>query len=114
MQAARRCRITAEVVPVDQEPVPLGRRKNVYPGHRLIDVAHESTQRRQQITDMALDGAGIVSGLHPPARRLYDAIARIPYSGIVIFVLLIKVVPYLFWPVFDTVNRQLPYPFRFS
>ena len=52
-----------------------------------------------------LDGAGIVSGLHPPARRLYDAIARIPYSGIVIFVLLIKLLPYLFGPVYSTVNR---------
>jgi Zn-dependent protease len=58
-----------------------------------------------------LDGAGIVSGLHPPARRLYDAIARIPYSGIVIFVLLIKLVPYLFGPVFNTVNRWLPFPY---
>lgn len=61
-----------------------------------------------------LDGAGIVSGLHPPARRLYDAIARIPYSGIVIFVLLIKVVPYLFGPVLRTVTSLLPYPFRLS
>ena len=60
-----------------------------------------------------LDGAGIVSGLYPPARGVYDAIQRIPYSGIVIFVLLIQVLPYLFWPVFDTVDRWLPYPVRF-
>jgi len=59
-----------------------------------------------------LDGAGVVSGLFPVTRRFYDGIQRIPYSGIVIFVLLIKVVPYLFWPVFDAVNRQLPHPFR--
>ncbi len=61
-----------------------------------------------------LDGAGVVSGLYRPARGLYDAIQRIPYSGIVIFVLLIKVLPYLFWPVFDHVNRLLPYPLRFG
>jgi Zn-dependent protease len=57
-----------------------------------------------------LDGAGIVSGLHPPARRLYDAILRIPYSMIVIFVLLIQILPYLFWPVYTAVDRLLPYP----
>ena len=56
-----------------------------------------------------LDGAGIVSGLHPPARKLYDAIARIPYSGIVIFILLIKLVPYLFTPVLRTVMGWLAY-----
>ena len=59
-----------------------------------------------------LDGAGVVSGLFPRTRGLYDTIQRIPYSGIVIFVLLIKVLPYLFWPVFDTVNGWLPYPLR--
>jgi len=61
-----------------------------------------------------LDGAGIVSGLIPATRRLYDGIQRIPYSSIVIFVLLIKVLPYLFWPVFNAVNRELPYPYRGS
>lgn len=59
-----------------------------------------------------LDGAGVVSGLFPSTRGLYDTIQRIPYSGIVIFVLLIKVLPYLFWPVFDAVNERLPYPLR--
>jgi len=54
-----------------------------------------------------LDGAGIVSGLYPKARRLYDAIGRIPYSGIVVFVLLIKILPYLFDPVLDTVKQWL-------
>lgn len=59
-----------------------------------------------------LDGAGVVAGLVPAARRLYDGIQRIPYSGIVIFVLLIKVIPYLFGPVWFTVNGLLPYPYR--
>jgi Zn-dependent protease len=59
-----------------------------------------------------LDGAGVVSGVFPRLRGTYDAIQRIPYSGIVIFVLLIQVLPYLFWPVFDTVNGWLPYRYR--
>lgn len=61
-----------------------------------------------------LDGAGVVTGLWPRARGVYDAIQRIPYSGIVIFVLLIQVLPHLFWPVFDAVDRQLPFPTRFG
>jgi len=61
-----------------------------------------------------LDGAGVVTGLWPRMRRVYDAIQRIPYSGIVIFVLLIQVLPYLFWPVFDAVDRLLPFPTRFG
>jgi len=60
-----------------------------------------------------LDGAGIVTGLYPPARKLYDAIGRIPYSGIVIMILLFQVIDDLFWPVFNTVNGQLPYPYRY-
>lgn len=60
-----------------------------------------------------LDGAGIVSGLYPPARKLYSAIANIPYSGIVIMILLFyKGIGALFWPVFNTVNRWLPHPYR--
>jgi Zn-dependent protease len=61
-----------------------------------------------------LDGAGVVTGLVPGARGVYESIQRIPYSGIVIFVLLIQVLPYLFWPVFDAVDRLLPYPVRFG
>lgn len=61
-----------------------------------------------------LDGAGVVQGLVPSLRGLYDHIQRIPYSTIVIFVLLIQVLPYLFWPVFDAVDRLLPYPTRFG
>ncbi len=59
-----------------------------------------------------LDGAAIVRGLVPPARRLYDALERIPFSGIVIFVLLIRYMGVLFRPVFWTVNDWLPYPIR--
>jgi Zn-dependent protease len=61
-----------------------------------------------------LDGAGVVTGLWPRMRGVYDSIQRIPYSGIVIFVLLIQVLPYLFWPVFDAVDRRLPFPTRFG
>jgi Zn-dependent protease len=57
-----------------------------------------------------LDGAGVVSGLYPKAQRFYDALQRIPYSGIVIFVILIQVLPYLFWPVYLAVADLLPYP----
>jgi len=61
-----------------------------------------------------LDGAGIVTGLAPGLRGLYDTIQRLPYSGIVTMVLLIYVLPYLFWPVFDAVDHLLPYPTRFG
>lgn len=61
-----------------------------------------------------LDGASVVTGLFPRARSVYDTIQRIPYSSIVIFVLLIQVLPYLFWPVFDAVDRLLPFPIRFG
>lgn len=57
-----------------------------------------------------LDGAGVVTGLLPSTRRFYDALQRIPYSGIVILVLLIQVLPYLFGPVYRTVAGWLPYP----
>ncbi|MCA8963725.1 MAG: site-2 protease family protein [Planctomycetes bacterium] len=59
-----------------------------------------------------LDGAGVVQGLLPKTRGLYETIQRIPYAGIVTFVLLIKILPYLFWPVYSTVNGWLPYPYR--
>lgn len=61
-----------------------------------------------------LDGAGIVSGLVPAMRRPYEVLQGIPYSSIVIFVLLIQVIPHLFWPVFDAIDRLLPYSTRFG
>jgi Zn-dependent protease len=58
-----------------------------------------------------LDGAGVLAGLLQPARRLYDGIARIPGLGIVLLLLVaLRVMPAVFWPVFDAVNRLLPYP----
>lgn len=54
-----------------------------------------------------LDGAGIVQGLWPSARRIYDGLARIPYSGVVIFVLLITVLPRLYVPVLHEVLSWL-------
>lgn len=56
-----------------------------------------------------LDGAGVVRGLFPKTGRHYDALMRIPFMGIVIFVVLINVLPYLFWPVYYEVRSWLPY-----
>lgn len=56
-----------------------------------------------------LDGAGVVQGLVPKSRNVFEMIARIPYGGIVVFILLIQVLPYLFWPLFHAVNDWLPY-----
>lgn len=56
-----------------------------------------------------LDGAGVVQGLAPRSRRFYEALQNIPYSGIVIFVGLIYVLPHLFRPVYYAVDRLLPY-----
>jgi Zn-dependent protease len=55
-----------------------------------------------------LDGAGVVMGLFPKSRGLYEALQRIPYSFVFIFLLLIYVLPYLFLPVFRAINGQLP------
>lgn len=57
-----------------------------------------------------LDGTGIVTGLVPSTRRFYDALQRIPYFHIVIFVLLITYVPDLYYPLFRIVNNWLPWP----
>jgi len=56
-----------------------------------------------------LDGAGIVSGLVPASRRLYDSLARIPSMSLIVIVLLFYVFPDLFWPVWRTINNLLPY-----
>lgn len=56
-----------------------------------------------------LDGAGVVSGFVPKLRGLYDTLDRLPYAGIVTFLLLLKVMPYLYRPVLKTVVGWLPY-----
>lgn len=61
-----------------------------------------------------LDGAGVVGGLYPPSQRLFDAIQRIPYSTILVFVLLSRYLGTLFYPVFSTVDGWLPYPVQFG
>lgn len=61
-----------------------------------------------------LDGAGIVRGLYPPSGRLFDAIQGIPYSTLILFVLMSRYVGELFYPVFYTVDRWLPYPLLFG
>jgi len=57
-----------------------------------------------------LDGAGVVGGLFPPSKRWFDQIAAIPYSAIVVFVILSRFIYELFDPIFYAVNRWLPYP----
>jgi Zn-dependent protease len=56
-----------------------------------------------------LDGASVVSGLVPASRKLYDAWNRIPYSGIVVFVLMINFMGRLIDPVYLAVDELLPY-----
>lgn len=57
-----------------------------------------------------LDGAGVLSGLFKPARAIYDGLARIPGLGVVLLLLVaLRVMPMVFWPVFDAINRLLPY-----
>ena len=58
-----------------------------------------------------LDGAGVIGGLFPPSKRLFDQIAAIPYSTIVVFVVLSRFLGELFWPIYSAVNRLLPFPF---
>jgi len=57
-----------------------------------------------------LDGAAVVSGLVRPARAFYDGLQRIPYSSIIVFVLLLNYLHVLFRPVYRTVNGWLPVP----
>jgi Zn-dependent protease len=58
-----------------------------------------------------LDGAGIVRGLYPPSGRLFDAIQAIPYSTLVVFVLLSYFLGDLIAPIYLTVRYWLPYPY---
>lgn len=50
-----------------------------------------------------LDGAGVVEGLVPQTRGVFDFMRRQPYFGLLTLLVAIKVVPELFYPVFDTV-----------
>jgi Zn-dependent protease len=54
-----------------------------------------------------LDGAGIVSGLVPATRNLYENLARIPYMGLIVLIVVIQVLPYLYDPVYQTVRSWL-------
>ena len=59
-----------------------------------------------------LDGAGVVKGLFQPARALMELLERMPYIFILTFVIANKLVPYVVFPAFQTVNHWLPYPWR--
>lgn len=56
-----------------------------------------------------LDGAGVVQGLYPPARKLYDGLMSIPYMSLVILVMLFYYAGDLIFPVLREVNGWLPY-----
>jgi Zn-dependent protease len=56
-----------------------------------------------------LDGAGIVGGLFPKTRRIFEMIQSVPYSTLVVFVLMSRYLGQLFRPVYLTVDGWLPY-----
>lgn len=60
-----------------------------------------------------LDGSGVVMGLFPQSRRLFGAMAQIPYFSLVLLIGVLYGLPQVFWPVLRTVNGWLPYPYRF-
>lgn len=57
-----------------------------------------------------LDGAGVVRGLWPRTGRFYDTIQNIPYSTIVVIVLISYYLGDIFYPVYFTVRGWLPFP----
>lgn len=56
-----------------------------------------------------LDGAGVVAGLVPASNRFYDSLKRQPYAGLIVLVLVIKVIPMIYEPVFYKVMSWLPH-----
>jgi Zn-dependent protease len=56
-----------------------------------------------------LDGMGVVRGLVPATGRFYDAILAIPNAPFVVIIAVSYFIGDLFWPVFVTVDRLLPY-----
>lgn len=57
-----------------------------------------------------LDGHGVVTGLLPASRRLYNAMAQVPYLGIVLLIaIVVYLLPHLFGPVVREINGWLPY-----
>lgn len=59
-----------------------------------------------------LDGAGVLGGLVPPVRNLYERMNQVPYFGIVVLILAINVVPMMFGPVFREIVGWLPHETR--
>lgn len=59
-----------------------------------------------------LDGAGVVKGFGRPVRMVMEQIERLPYVGIVGFLLANAMVPTLFVPLYRAVSSWLPYPYR--
>ncbi len=59
-----------------------------------------------------LDGAGVLKGLGPAARKTFELLEGLPWIAVVTFVVASKVLPYIFWPVFNSVTGWLPYPYR--
>ena len=60
-----------------------------------------------------LDGAGVVRGLFPATGRFFDAIERIPYSTLVVFVLMSYWLVPLYYPIYNAVDSLLPHSTRY-
>ncbi|MSR38754.1 MAG: site-2 protease family protein [Planctomycetes bacterium] len=54
-----------------------------------------------------LDGAGVVRGLLPATRNVFDKLQNLPYANILTFVIAIKVVPLLYYPLMFWVKGLL-------
>lgn len=60
-----------------------------------------------------LDGAGVVRGLFPRAGRVLDTIENIPYSTLIVLVLVSLYLGEPFWRLFFEVDSWLPYSTTF-
>jgi Zn-dependent protease len=60
-----------------------------------------------------LDGAGLVGGLVPPMRKLYDNFARLPYFGLASLLVVFYVLPEVLRPLWSEVNSWLDVPLGF-
>ncbi len=58
-----------------------------------------------------LDGAGVLAGLFKPVRTLFGKLDAVPYLKLIlVFAVAFNLVEKVFWPVYDSITRLLPYP----
>ena len=58
-----------------------------------------------------LDGAGVLAGLFKPVRTLFGRLDAVPYLKLIlVFAVAFNLVEKVFWPVYDSITRLLPYP----